>query len=165
MGGTPTETLGGSVAARLEGSDINTAEKPTDDAPIVFVTPEHLNQVLERIVPLLETVVKPDTGYTVDAVIYDLIMGETLLWIIGDFQALTITRIVDKPAERVLWNEWLAGKDMESWVSEWLDVQEQYAKNAGCTAIEFNGRRGYMKKYSPLFPKFKGMRTLYRCEL
>jgi len=116
-------------------------------------------------VPLLQKVVKPATGYTIESVLHDLLTGQTMLWVIDDFKAVTITRVQERPTGRVLWNEWTAGSDMDAWVADWLTVQEAFARHTQCDAIEFAGRNAYMRKYMPTFNKFRAIRTIYRCEL
>lgn len=133
--------------------------------PISGVAPHQIQSIMHRLVPLLQNVVKPATGHTVEAVLHELLMGETLLWVIGDFKAITITRIQERPTGRVLWNEWLTGTDMDSWVGDWLTVQDAFARHSKCEAIEFAGRNAYMRRYLPTFNKFRAIRTIYRCEL
>lgn len=133
--------------------------------PISGVMPDQLPAVWERVEPLFQRVVKPQTGATMESVVHELMHGYLSLWVIGDFQAITCTKILDRPAGRVLWNEWMAGDNMDEWVSDWLKVQEAYARAHECTAIEFAGRIGYLKKYNPQFQEFRAMRTIYRQEL
>lgn len=133
--------------------------------PITGVLAGQIQSVMHKLVPLLETVVLPETGYTLEVVLNDLLAQYTSLWVIGDFDAITITRIQDRPTGRVLWNEWLAGSGMDDWVEDWLTVQEAYARHEGCVAIEFAGRNGYKRKYNPKFDNFRAIRTIFRCEL
>ena len=135
------------------------------DTPISGVLAHNIQPILHRVIPLLELVVKPATGYTIEAVINDLLTQQTALWVIGDFNAITITRIQDRPTGRVLWNEWMAGENMDDWVADWMTVQEAFARSLGCAAIEFAGRNGYKRKYNPTFNNFRAIRTIFRCEL
>ena len=133
--------------------------------PISGVQRDQIGTVLHKLLPLLQSVVKPATGHTPESVIGELLTGELALWVIGDFDAITITRIQERPTGRVLWNEWLAGSNMDDWVGDWLSVQEAYARSLDCTAIEFAGRNGYKRKYNPVFDQFKAIRTIFRQEL
>lgn len=132
------------------------------------IFPIHVKQlagIMPRLIPLLERVVKPETGHTVETVLSDLFGGFTLLWVMGDFEIITITRIQDRATERVLWNEWTVGDNLNKWSKIWMETQETYARSVGCRAIEFHGRLGYKKRYEKHFPTCKPIRTLYRQEL
>lgn len=139
--------------------------RTTDLADSVWlVLPDDLPLVFRKIEPMLKRVVKPDTGHTVEEVLQELALNYLRLWVIGDFNAIVITRIQHRPSERVLWVEWMVGAKLDEWIADWIEIQAEYARVQGCTAVEFNGRRGY-KKYEPMFPNFKAVRTLYRQEL
>lgn len=130
---------------------------------------DQIRHILPKLTPLLERVVTPDSGETIESVLADLLRANTLLWVINDFQAITVTRIENLPSERRLWNEWIVNGpvgEMDDWVEDWLYVQEQYALSQGCHSIEFAGRIGYWRKYGSRYgDKFKAKRIIYRCEL
>lgn len=136
------------------------------DTHIWGVMADQLSHVVHRVLPLLERVVLPETGCTPYTVLDDIAQGRIALWVIDDFKAITCTQYQERAAGgRVLWNVWLAGDDMDEWVADWLKVQEAFARQGGCTAIEFAGRKGYARKYMPHFNQFKAIRTVYRQEL
>ena len=135
-----------------------------NDTAIGRVPAERIVDIIDAIRPLLERVIKPDTGYTVESVIYDAIVGASHLWVIGDFTAIVITRFQDRPAERILWVEWMAGKDLDRWVQSWFDAQAEFARANHCAAVEFHGRMGY-KRYEKLLGNVKPVKILYRQEL
>ena len=137
---------------------------------ISFVLPHQLRGVMQDLLPLLERVVRPETGYSIQGVLSDLANGNTLLWVINDWDAITITRLQLRDTGPVLWNEWLAGDpgvDMATWVGDWLDAQEEYARKLNCVAVEFAGRIGYKRKFRQYYKDrdFKAIRTIYRQEL
>jgi hypothetical protein len=142
---------------------LNSAENNTD-LTVYSIPANEVLSVMPGILPMLETVVKPDTGHTIENVISSLLLGQKQLWIIGDFVALTITHVQQRPTETTLWVDWLVGNDMPKWVVAWMEFQERMACEIGCNAIEFNGRIGY-KKFEKLYKKCKPIRTLYRQEV
>lgn len=153
--------------AQVESLQIASPQTDRIHLKRVPITPIQANKIIETlpaIEPMLRRVVKPDTGLTMESVISDLLSGATQLWVIGDFNALSITRIQDRYTERVLWNEWVVGENMDEWAESWMEVQEAYAKATNCHAIEFSGRIGY-RRYEKKFKDFKPIRMLYRREL
>ena len=135
------------------------------DTHIWGLMPAQVPYVADRLMPLLRKVAKPNTGYTPESVLQEMIDGHLATWVIGDFKAITCTAVQDRPTGRVLWNTWLSGSDLDEWIDDWMRVQEAFARHMECTAIEFAGRLGYLKKYGARFKNFRAMRTIYRCEL
>lgn len=132
--------------------------------PIGGVPAEHVLEVWPRVEPILKRVVKPQTGYSLDNVLTELQLRRWQLWIVGNFDAAVITSIQVRPLHRVLWVQFMAGKNMEDWLDDWIAVQEAYAKANACKAIEFAGRLGWakvQKKHS----SYRPILTTYRKEL
>lgn len=122
-----------------------------------------LNSILD-ITPLLSRVVIKETGNSVESAISDLLMGYTQLWNIDNFKGLAVTRIIERPIEKILWVEWMAGNNMGEWVDQWINYQKEIARHYGCTAVEFTGRVGY-KRFETRYTGCKPIRTLYRQEI
>jgi hypothetical protein len=139
------------------------AEKMNDGIPIGGVPSEHIMVVWDKVEPLLARVVKPETGHTLDSVRADLFMSKSQLWVVGDFQGVIITTIEERPAHRVLFTTFLAGDHMDDWLSDWIDIQDQYAQHNGCVAVEFAGRKGW-NKIGEKRPEWKPIRTIFRRE-
>ena len=134
------------------------------EAKIGGVPAHAIMLVWERVEPLLQRVVKPETGYSLDSVLTALQLSAMQLWIVNDFQAAIVTSIQERPLHRVLWVQFLAGDSMDEWLSDWIAVQEEYAKHNGCAAIEFQGRRGWNKVHEK-HRDYKPMLTIFRKEL
>lgn len=108
--------------------------------PIGGVPAEHVLDVWHRVEPILKRVVSPQTGYDLGHVLTELQLSRWQLWVVGNFDAAVITSILIRPLHKVLWVQYIAGKDMESWLDDWIEVQEAFAKAKGCEAVEFAGR-------------------------
>lgn len=144
------------------------AEKIFDEieTPIGGVPADMVMTVWHRVEPVLRRVVKPATGYDLDAVLNELQLGQMQLWVIGDFQAVAVTRIQERPRQRVLWCQFIAGDSIEDWLDDWVAVQTEFAKAHDCAAIEFSGRQGwhkYARKFR--FRDYKPVLTTFRKEL
>ena len=134
------------------------------ETPIGGVPPDQVMAVWDRIEPLLRRVVKPQTGQTMDSVLYALQMTQTQLWVIGDFQAIVITSIEQRPLHRVLWVQFCAGDYMDEWLDDWIAVQEEFARANDCAAVEFSGRKGWNKIHQK-HRDYKPVLTTFRKEL
>ena len=134
------------------------------ETPIGGVAPEMIMAVWERVEPLLRRVVKPSTGFRLDDVLYRLQLAQWQLWVIGDFQAAAVTEIQIRPLHPVLWVQFIAGDDIDSWLNDWETVLYHFGKAHNCAAIEFNGRRGW-NKFQNKFRNYKPVMTTYRREI
>ena len=135
-----------------------------EQLPIGAVAPGQIPYVWPRVVPLLEKVVRVQTGYTVEATRLELMFGELVLWVVGDFVAILLTAVQQRHSQKVLWVQFLAGEDMPAWLDDWIVVMENYAKAEGCKAIEFAGRPGWMRLHRR-YPEYRTTMTTYRREL
>lgn len=112
--------------------------------------------------PLLSKVANKG-GFTSDSILTDVQMGQAQLWNVKDL-AVIVTRITQRPLERVLWVEWLAGERMDEWLEDWEKVQNDFAKSNGCTAVEFQGRKGW-HKFNKAYEDYRPLATIFRREL
>lgn len=135
-----------------------------DGVPIAPVPPTYLPRVWPRAEPLLAKVVKPETGYSLDTLLTELQMMKHQLWVIGDFEAVAVTTIQERPLHRVLWVQFIAGSGMDHWLGDWITVQEEFAKAEDCIAVEFSGRRGWNKVYKR-HDGYKPVLTTFRKEI
>jgi hypothetical protein len=124
--------------------------------PIGGVLPEYVAKVWPKVEPILKRVVKPRTGYTTDHVLVELQLRKWQLWVIGNFDAVVTTCIQVRPLHKVLWVPFIAGNNMDSWLDDWLKVQDAFAKENECIAIEFAGRKGWQRElrnrdYKPMW--------------
>lgn len=133
--------------------------------PIGGVPAEHVLEVWPRVEPILKRVVKPQTGYNLDHVLTELQLRRWQLWVVGNFLAAVVTSIQVRPLHKVLWVHFIAGRDMDKWLDDWIAVQEAYAKANGCAAIEFAGRFGWEKIARAKKNGYRAILTTLRKEL
>ena len=128
---------------------------------IKLYSPMDIQNVAPRVAAMLGEVAEK-VGYTTDKILSDLYAMKSQLWVVDDFQGVIVTSILHRPLEKVLFVDWLVGKDGKAdWLSEWEAEQESFARGRGCTAVEFRGRRGW-KKHQREFDDYKPVMTVYR---
>ena len=79
----------------------------------------------------------------------DLMEERSQLWVIGQFKAVCITQIVVRATSKALWVYYVAGDDMEDWLSDLVALLRRFGKEKECGSIEFSGRRGWLKTLAP----------------
>ena len=83
---------------------------------------------------------------------YFLKDGEMQLWVVFDedndkeIKAVVTTQIINYPQKKVCRIVTLGGKGMDEWVSQVLDVLEEWAEEQDCEAMETVCRKGFVKK-------------------
>jgi len=118
--------------------------------------------VWDWVEPLLSKVANKG-GFTSDSILTDVQMGQAQLWS-AEGLAVLVTRIVQRPMEKVLWVEWLSGERMDEWLDKWEEVQNEFAKANGCTAVEFQGRKGW-HKLNKAYEDYRPLATIFRKDL
>ena len=117
---------------------------------------------IQTIKSMLHRVVDNDPGFTVETEIQGIISGQLGVLNINNFEAIAVIELINTPVQRVCWIKWTVGKDMDKWLPDMLKYLEDFAKAQGCKLIEFNGRKGYMRKYGDLFPDYKVTQIVVR---
>lgn len=134
------------------------------ETPISGVPSWGVMKVWDRVEPLLDKVVKPESGWDMHHVLNALQTASMQLWVIDDFKAVVVTYVQPRPLHNVLWIQFLAGTHMSDWLDDWIAVQEEFAKFNHCAAIEFAGRDGW-KKITEQHPEYKPILTTIRRNL
>ena len=134
------------------------------ETPIGGVPSAHIMQVWDRVEPLLSRCVRDNSGYSIMDLLTELQFGRMQLWIIGDFQGAIVTQIKTPPTGAVLWVQYMAGDHMNEWLDDWIAAQEAFARDQGCVAIEFAGRKGW-NRIERQHPEYKATWTIFRREL
>ena len=130
------------------------------------VPASHLSErIIGRIAPLLETAIQEEHDCTLESLIADLFTQDTQLWVVNDFEALLLTRIVNRPRRRILNIEWMVGKNMKDWLDDWMPIQMKFAKDNGCERVEFGTQRSVERAVKQMHPEFEPMYTIYRCKV
>ena len=117
--------------------------------------------ILERTRPLLEKLITPKHDQTVETSIMDLYRGDTLLWVVGDFDAMLITRMFRRGAKKILSVDLMAGSKLAEWFPEWTKIETHFAKAHGCDKVEFATDRKVRRLMQKLNPDFLGSYVVY----
>ncbi len=133
--------------------------------PIGGVESHRIMQIWDRVEPLFARVVRPETGWSLNSLLTGLQMGLLQLWVIGDFEGVVATQIQERPEHKVLWVQFIAGENMVDWLDDWITVQEAFAREHGCVAVEFSGRKGWHKVSERLGNDYKPILTTFRRDL
>jgi hypothetical protein len=121
---------------------------------VSLVPADHVPEIWPTVRVLLEPAVAVTNGrYTVDDVFYSCMVGFLTLWIAFDddkqIVGCEVTKIVDYPSRQVLCSLFTAGDRMRDWREPMMELLVRYARDNGCTAIEGQGRPGWVKMMEP----------------
>lgn len=137
---------------------------PRLQTPIGGVPAPYVPTLWPYVLPLLELVVRPRTGFTLESVYAALLERRMQLWVIGDLQAIVITTVQERYTENVLWVQFIAGSRMRTWLDDWIVVMTAFAREKNCAAIEFAGRSGWAKIWKS-HRDWQPVSTTYRKDL
>ena len=140
---------------------MNKKQDSLNAIPIYGIPTIYADEVWEKAEPIIQRAVWDDTDETIASVYSEVISGNYHLWIIGEFEAVAITEIQDRPERRVAWIRFIAGENMDRWFDAWIAALEHYAQNEDCYAIEFAGRKGWLK-HAEKYRDYKPLRTIFR---
>ena len=123
----------------------------------------HIRNVLVEILPQLDRAAQITNGRNVtDDLIGDLINESQVLWCAFDADqknkivGIVITKTVDYRRRRMLNIVFCAGVSLDQWRKSMFDMIERFAKDQGCSGIEFIGRKGW----APVLEE-QGMKPTY----
>ena len=136
----------------------------TEKTNIFPIGQNYVLRVWPHVEGLLSRVVKPESGHTLDSLLTALQLERFNLWVIGEYQGVAVTKVENRPAQRVLWIQFIAGDHMKGWLDDFVEFMENYAHDSKCAAIEFSGRKGW-NKIGERHPAYKPVWTTFRREL
>jgi len=116
---------------------------------VTLVPKEGLRAVWPIVEPMFKRVLDRTPGRFLPVdILVEILKEQRSLWVYYDdetknIEATFTTKIYDVPLGKICCFEWGAGKNVEEWVHESLDLIEQYARENGCTRLEGHGRRGW----------------------
>ena len=93
----------------------------------------------------------------------DVLSGRALLWIVSDgsaIQCAAVTQIQKTQASKVCMILTCGGSKIETW-AHLLSGVEQYAKEEGCDAVRFIGRKGWKR----IYPKYREIGAVFERKL
>lgn len=129
------------------------------------VPPEHVVAIWPRVVPILERVVLPETGYALDHVLTQCQLGHWQLVVVGDFSGVGVISLNERPLGRVLWVWYLAGENMLDWFDDWVGWLDEAGEKLGCVAIEFQSSRKAWAKIQKFAPEYETEFAIWRKRL
>ena len=88
--------------------------------------------------------------------------GGSVVYVINDWQAIGVLERVQQQNYAYCWIKWVAGVDMDDWLSDFLEEVEKTGALWQCSTIEFNGRLGYIRKFGKRHPDYKVEQILVR---
>lgn len=100
--------------------------------PVAFV---QLSRVVDRF----------DLGYGLDTIKERLNDGTNALWRVHG-KAYVLTSVKAMEDFNVLDCLMCAGEDSNSWLGDWFDYIDEYAKHYKCKYIEVTGRKGWVRQ-------------------
>ena len=124
-----------------------------DELSCRLIRVEHIDDVWTEVKPYIDRCVPHSEGELETEDFYDFLAnGEMQLWIAIDKSetedneiiAAMITQIIVYPRKRILRIIAIAGDEMDRWM-HFLPEIEDRALEAGCTAREAWGRKGWLK--------------------
>jgi hypothetical protein len=132
---------------------------------VTAIPAEAVVAIWEKVAPILDCVVRPELGYSLDHVLTELQLRRWQLWVLGDFDGVVITTVIGRPLGRVLQILYTAGAGMFNCAEDWLAVEHEYAAHNNCTAVEFQSTRKGWEKICAKFPKYDNGHVIYHKEL
>jgi len=96
----------------------------------------------------IELALKHDGGrVNIDDMYKFIVNKDVQLWAIhdGDIHAVMTTQIINYPQLKVVNIFTVTGKQAETWLDLLIETVTAWAKQQGCTAMEFTGRKGWEK--------------------
>ena len=119
-------------------------------------------EVLKKIVPLLDRVVAEEHDQTIETVLMDLFRGDSQIWVVNNFEAVLVTKIFTRGIKKILSIELMAGDNVKGWREDWIDTETRFARANHCDRVEFATARNCRRAVARLHPGFKPQYTVYR---
>jgi hypothetical protein len=120
---------------------------------MVGVQSSDIDFVWDKVVPLIERAIYYSYGKWESEDVYHAIKNKDMqLWLILDginIKACIVTQILVYPKDKILMIVFASGSECHEWVYTINEFRE-YAKEHGCSSVEFYGRDGWWKKMKHL---------------
>jgi len=119
---------------------------------VSLVPPGMVSGVIPALLPYLKKSEKWTRGRaTVDDILRFVLNGQMQLWIVHEENTIyghVVTEIKEYPRCKMLTVQYCAGEPshMQYVDDEIFDLLDRFAKDAGCTGVEFVGRPGWRKQ-------------------
>ena len=119
-------------------------------------------EIISKVAPLLEKVVTEDADQTVETVLAEIYKGATQLWVVNDFEAILVTRIFTRGTKKILSVDLLAGDNLMSWLDDWGETEDGFARQNKCVKVEFATKRDCGRLLARHRPGFEPEFIVYR---
>ena len=108
---------------------------------------QQLSSVFKQLKPHIELALTKAPEYTLESVLEDVLRGQSLLWYAHEedtVYGIVTTQIKQYPQIKVIVGHLVGGTDINKWV-HLMSTIEDYAKEQGCTDVELQARKGWLK--------------------
>jgi len=115
------------------------------------VKPETIQSIWGQVQPMIERALKHAQGDTTstDDIYEDIVSGDMKLWVVHDnmdVNAVIGFEIKQYPKLRVMFINFISGKNMAEWIDDAEKLLFDYRDLTGCDAIQSSSRPGMVKK-------------------
>lgn len=136
----------------------------TEEKRVIFIDKDHAEEAWPVAWPVLEPAFNYQSNWSPDEILGMLVQGKAVLWLCATHSKIhtaMVTWLDEYETQKVLVGAFTGG-EMED-VFQMAPYIMDYARYAGCTAIEVNGRRGWVRAFRDL--GFEEYSTTTRLEL
>jgi hypothetical protein len=121
---------------------------------VSLVPPEHVHECWPAVKGFMDKAAEYTYGRYHEEDIYDLVTQrpEYNLWIAFEqgpvYHGAVVTSLTEYPGKRVLAMQFCGGDEIHLWKDPMLALLRRWAKDTQCDAIEFTGRKGWVKLFA-----------------
>ena len=126
-------------------------------AEMSMVPPQMLGGVWRKSERLIDKLQRVSHGrFENQDILHELFSGKQQFWAVWDGEidglpiiGVVITEIMAYPRKRILCIQYCAGDRLNEWMSDILELLEEWAKTCDCDGLELTGRRGWVRTLQP----------------
>jgi hypothetical protein len=121
---------------------------------VSLVPPEHVHECWPHVQGFMTAAAEYTYGRFHEEDIYDLVSQrqDHHLWIAFEegpvYRGAVVTSFTEYPGKRVLAMQFCGGEQISEWKGPMLALLRRWAKDTKCDAIEFTGRKGWVKLFA-----------------
>jgi hypothetical protein len=121
---------------------------------VSLVPPDHVHECWPHVQEFMRKAARYTYGRFHEEDIYDLVSqrSDYHLWIAFEegpkYYGAVVTGFSEYPNKRVLTMQFCGGEQISEWKDPMLALLRRWAKDTKCDAIEFTGRKGWVKLFA-----------------
>ena len=121
---------------------------------VSLVPPDHVHECWPNVQGFMEQAAAQTFGRYHEEDIFDLVSQrpDHHLWVAFEegpvYYGAVVTGFTDYPGKRVLTMHFCGGDELERWKEPMLALLRRWATDSQCDAIEFTGRKGWIKIFA-----------------